>query len=239
MFRRFSGIRTVGKEIIPISEECVLRAVLGGSEVIILDTLTGDVSTVKFPGEFIACNSKCQLITTLDSHPYSIVLWKDQTVLWEKYWPSSGYSTSFSLPGIFSPADQFFVISGEGESVYVLDAFSGNTLHMLWNGNIRYCKFVSDEQCVIHTYEVPSGNCLRLFNVRSGQQLSVLDIDNRARCLASCPGKGLVAFALPHSKHTFRVIQVKFPRERKDSRKIERLAVKEVLFNQSLTNILI
>ena len=123
MFRRFSGIRTVGKEIIPISEECVLRAVLGGSEVIILDTLTGDVSTVKFPGEFIACNSKCQLITTLDSHPYSIVLWKDQTVLWEKYWPSSGYSTSFSLPGIFSPADQFFVISGEGESVYVLDAF--------------------------------------------------------------------------------------------------------------------
>ena len=220
-----AGLLSSESKLTSISDKCVVLESFGGNQVIILDTLSGDMTKIQFPGQFIACNSKCQLIITSDSHPHSVVLWQDQTVLWKKYWPSSGYSTSFSVTGIFSPADQFFVISGEGQGLYVLDGFSGKTLHLLWKGNPGDCKFVSDEECVIHAYEAPSGNCLRLFNVRSGQQLSVLDIDSRACCLASCPGKGLVAFCLMHSKLKFRVVQVKMPGKNKDGKKNKRSAV--------------
>jgi len=119
---------------------------------------------------------------------------------------------------MFSPAEQFFVISGvlpgHGQGVYVLDALSGDALHILCGATYVYdCKFVSNEDCVIHTYEPASGFLLQLYNVKSGDLLSVLeiDMDNRVYALASCPMKGLLAIGLMHSKLRFKVIQVKLP----------------------------
>ena len=215
-------------QIIPISDERVVCAGWGVSEVIILSTSSEDrLSTVKFLGkEFLACNRKCQLITTADQLLRYIQLWYDQTVLWRKYWPSWGFRGHFTLTGVFSPTDQFLVISGPERGVYVLDAYSGNTLHMLWKGERAYdCKFVSDEECVILTFDESSGICLRLFNVRSGYQSSALDVENEEYCLASCPGKSLIAIAPVRSTHKYKIIKVKLPGENKNNRKNKRSVI--------------
>lgn len=95
----------------------------------------------------------------------------------------------------FSPDDQFFVISGveQGLGVYLLDAYSGSTLQMLWGGEADRSVFVSNEECVVQTSKPPSVTCLRLFNVRSGQQLSVLNIESQLAHLAVSPWNGLIA----------------------------------------------
>jgi len=215
--RRWTDVRGI-TEMIPITDERVVcRA---WRQDVILDTTSGDKETIEpYYGKFVAFNSKCQLITTDDG-----LLRSTQTVLWEKRRrPCLDLDgLPFSLARVFSSAEQFFVISGvlpgHGQGVYVLDALSGNTLHKLC-GNIQVydCKFVSDEECVIHTYDPTSGFLLQLFNVRSGDLLSVLeiDMDSRVYALASCPRKGLLAIGLMHSKLRFKVIQVKLPGKHK------------------------
>lgn len=230
--RRWTGedVRKI-TEMILISDERVMCTGWGINGVIILDTTTGDkVSTIKVHyGEFIACNSKCQLISTHDGCPANeIRLWRGQTVLWKNVLSSSRYIDFFSdlpVPGVFSPAEQFILISATTSTwpvrgIYVQDAFSGNTLHRLWEGEfVFHCKFVSDEECVIHTYDSTSGIRLQLFNVRTGELLSVIDIDdsNRAYALTSYPGKCLIATGLRHSKLTFKVIQVNLRERNKDN----------------------
>ncbi|XP_073251155.1 uncharacterized protein [Porites lutea] len=57
--------------------------------------------------------------------------------------------------------------------------------------------------------------CLPLFNVSTGDFLTVLDIDLvPTRCLASCPLKGLIAIGLEDSECMCAVIQVKLPRDK-------------------------
>jgi len=224
--RRWTDIREI-TELIPITDERVVcRA---RCQDVILDTTSGDKETMKrYYGKFVAFNSKCQLITTDDG-----LLRSTQTVLWEKRWPRLDLDAlHFSIAGLFSPAEQFFVISGvlpgHGQGVYVLDALSGNKLHILCGATYVYdCKFVSNEECVIHTYEPASGFLLQLFNVKSGDLLSVLeiDMDNRVHALASCPRKGLLAIGL-HSKLRFKVIQVKLPGKDKTAGTAKRSRVK-------------
>ena len=218
------------RRLMPISDG---RVVCTGMEAktIILDTASGDKESIKhFYGTFVACNSKCQVVIVVDSLFRSIA----QTIVWEKPWPRVHLNVLlFSLAGMFSPAEQFFVISGvlpgRPQGVYVLDAVSGNTLHVLCGDERVYdCKFVSDQVCVIHTYDPTRGFLLQLFNVRTGELLSVIDIDdsNRVYALASCPGKCLIAIGLRHSKLKFKVIQVKLPAENNEYKKSKRSAIK-------------
>ena len=63
-----------------------------------------------------------------------------------------------------------------------------------------------------------SGNRrLQMFNVRTGNLLSVMDMEHRVSSLASCPEKGLIAIGLERSKFTFKVIQVHLPAKNRDS----------------------
>ena len=202
------------------AERVVLTGRTPRAKVFILDTTRGgEVLTIKlFDRQFIACNSKCQLVTTADSLPESIQLWYGTTLLWKKTWPPLGDEYYLSLGVMFSPGGHFFVIWGvtplHKKGVYVLDAISGNTLHILLRGEDGFhrCKFVSDEECVILTSHKRC-SYLRLFDVRSGHLLSVIDIikEFSTYLLASCPGKGLIAIADRH--HTnFKVIQMKIPK---------------------------
>ena len=203
--------------MIPISEERV--ACKAKNQVIILDTTSGEiVSTIptSHNEDLLACNSKCQLLTYRSS---SLQLSHGNTTSWRKK-----MRLGLLQGGMFSLSEQFVVIFPKVfldavPSVFVLDVISGETLHILREGYLQYfdCKFISDEECVI-SCRTDSGDCLQLFNVESGDLLSVLPLDSEADCLAACPRKRLLAIAQRDSKHGFKLIKVQLPKD-KDIRK--------------------
>ena len=222
--------------IMPVSDHCV--ACVGKEfEVSILDTSRGDVvktiplchegyqSTYSFlHKEAIVCNSKYQLLST-DRH---LVQLSDGTsILWKRDFKDSELLYSWNIPGIFSPTEEFVLISAKPsqcrQDVHVLDASSGATLRTLCTVDsvISYA-FVSDTECVMdcmlnRQIGISERFCLRLFSVRSGDLLSVLDMDTRPFCLASFPKKGLIAIGLCQSKRMCAFIKVRMPRD-KDNR---------------------
>ena len=212
------------QRVIPVSEELVCLISPSSREVKIFDTSSGyEQSAMCLPGKFIACNSKYQFLATLDSHPQTIVLLQGKTVIWKKYWPRSGYRNFICERFSFSPDDQFFVISGveQGHGVYLLDAYSGSTLQMLWKGEADRSVFVSNDECVVQTSEPPSVTCLRLFNVRSGQQLSVLNIESQLTALTISPWNGLIAICEKNTNHNFRVILLRLSGDNEEKRMIK------------------
>ena len=212
------------ERVIPVSEELVCLISLSSREVKIFDTSSGyEQSAMCLPGTFIACNSKYQFLTTLDSHPETIVLLQGKTVIWKKYWPRSGYDNFICETFSFSPDNQFFVISGaeQGHGVYLLDAYSGSTLQMLWKGEADRSVFVSNDECAIQTSEPPSVTCLRLFNVRSGQQLSVLNIESQLTALTISPWNGVIAICEENTNHNFRVILLRLSGDNEEKRIIK------------------
>ena len=75
--------------------------------------------------------------------------------------------------------------------------------------------FVSKTECVILCKNTSGSYCLPLFNVRTGDFLTVLDIDfDPSWGLASCPQKGLIAIGLRNSKRMCTFIQVKQLRDK-------------------------
>ena len=210
------------ERVIPVSEELVCLVSPSSRGVKIFDTSSGyEQSAMCFPGKFIACNSKCQVLATLGSQ--IIALLQGKTVIWKKYWPRSGYRNFICERFSFSPDDQFFVISGaeQGHGVYLLDAYSGSTLQMLWKGEADRSVFVSNDECVIQTLEPPSVTCLRLFNVRSGQQLSVLNIESQLTALTISPWNCLIAICEKNTSHNFRVILLRLSGDNEEKRMIK------------------
>ena len=214
-------------EMMPISEERV-ACVRKGNNVNVLDTTSTDVATIPFSHkgfestiltldrEAIACNSRCQLLST-DRH--SVQLSDSRgLILWRKPW-SDSLLCSYSLPAMFSPTEELVVISAktpEGDqSVYLLDASSGKTCRTLCRGTAFFdCKFVGDDECVIDSQDSSRGFHLRLFNIKSGDLLSVVVRPFRTFCLAVCPLKGLIAFDVHvdgDSKRIFTICRVKLP----------------------------
>ena len=218
------------RDIMPFSDQCV--ACVGRDfEVSIRDTSNGNiVKTIPLCGEgfkptynpnekrTIVCNSKYQLLCTT---PSSLQLSDGKNELWKRslkfgnlLCPEGG------LPGMFSPTEDFVLISSLTpqfkEEVLVLKACSGKRLRKLCTVDITLgCAFVSKTECVIVCKNTLGSYYLQLFNVSTGDVLTVLDIDFvPSRCLASCPQKGLIAIGLKHSKCMFAVIQVKQQRDK-------------------------
>ena len=197
-----NGIR----QMIRISEQRV--ACEGENQVLILDTASGDiVSTIPIgQRRLCACNSKCHLLTL---SPCSVELWDGETLLWSIFFPS------FISQATFSVGERFVVIcSKEGklrEEPIVLDAVSGRVVNKLKRKvtQVNFCKFINEEECVI-SFEFASEGLL-LFNVQSGDLLSVIDLESPVTCLATCPRKQLVAINKSDSKHGFKLIQTKLP----------------------------
>ncbi|XP_020604976.1 uncharacterized protein LOC110043811 isoform X2 [Orbicella faveolata] len=198
-----NGIR----QLIGISEQRV--ACEGENQVLILDTASGDiVSTIPIGRQFLACNSKCQLLT---AGRFSLELWDGETLLWDNDVP-----VYYFLQAIFSLGERFVVVSTKHgktrEVVIVLDAVSGREVNVLdvKVRNLNLCKFISGEECVISSEAASEG--LLLFNVQSGKLLSVIDLESPVTCLATCPRKQLVAINKSDSKHGFKLIQTQMPR---------------------------
>ena len=221
--RRWPNLQKIAY-VTPVSEDLV--ACEGFAEQLtFLDTTGGEiVTTVRIsPREaFVACNRKCQVITIKNC--FSLRLLDGQVVLWFTDFDYHGITQS---SGYFSPSEQFFILFHGGSGcAYVLEAVSGRKLHVLVLCEhellyMRICKFVSEEEFVICSEESTRHHFLRLFNVKSGDQLSVIDMESKVICLDANPRKQLIAIGLEQSKDNFKLIQVKLP-ERKESRKSQR-----------------
>ena len=218
--------------IFPVTDQCV--ACVGKEfEVSILDTSSGEiVKTISLchegyqstdpwlHKEAIECNSKYQLLSTAFS---SVQLSDGKSILWKRVWRNS--LLRGNIAGMFTPTEELVLVSaGTSQSrreVYVLDASSGNTLRTLCSvDNVSNCAFISNEECVIDRRDSSRGYHLLLFNVRTGDLLSVLDVytTDEPNCLAAFPQKGLIAMGLWNSKRMHPFIEVRVPRDKVNRR---------------------
>ena len=204
-------------EVIPISEERV--ACDGEWNVIIVDTTReGILSTIPIYGRFLACNSKCHVITAdfteLQMQCGDVVFWR------------ISYRVSInSLPRVttVSPTEQYCVLAEPlEEDLYVLDVVLGNILrtiqphsHEPWFSFAGDCKFVSDE-CVVCISTGPARRILELFNVKSGDLLSEIALESGVHSLAACPRERLIG--LTDSKVNVKVLRVKLPGDKHSSK---------------------
>ena len=215
------------RDMTPFSDQCV--ACVGRDfQVSILDTSNGNiVKTIPlchegFETSFwfrkvpIVCNRKYQLLSTAHS---SVQLSDGKNELWKR---TLEFQSRFSpdRPQMFSPTEEFVLISFTNfqgkRDVCVLEASSGKHLRTLCTAvSIRDCVFVSNTECVILCENTSGSYCLQLFNVSTGDLLTVLDIDfEPSQGLASCPQKGLIAVGLENFKCMCAVIQVKLLRDK-------------------------
>jgi len=220
--RRFGNFSSL-TDFIPISQDRVACITIE-DKVSVLDTTSAEiVSTVPLlQRRFIACNSKCQILT--NDGCGSLQLSDGTTPLWV----DSADSYPFLFKVEFSPDEQYVVIweSLPKVKVKVLDAVSGNKLCNLWSDSrVDGCKFVSDEECVVRCTE-----SVRLFNVKSGDMLSVIDLEGRALRFTACLSKCLIAVGHSNSPPPgFKVIRVWLPgdkRSRKNKRTDDAVEIK-------------
>ena len=157
----------------------------------------------------------------LSTADYSVQLTDGKNELWRR---TLKFTDRFAVDrvrhGMFSPTEEFVLVSftnSESKTeVLVLEASSGKYLRTLCTvDRILGCAFASKTECVIVCKNTSGSYCLPLFNVSTGDFLTVLDIDfEPSPCLASCPQKGLIAIGLEKSKNMCAVIQVKLPRDK-------------------------
>ena len=215
------------RDIVPFSDQCVACVACVGRdfEVSILDTSNGNiVKTIpqflpsrccQFRVHFVVCNSKYQLLSTTCN---SVQLSDGKNEIWKrtllKFVAGRG-----SLPGMFSPTEEFVLVSFTNsqfeQEVLLLQASSGKHLRTLCTvDRIFGCAFVSKTECVISCKNTSGSYCLPLFNVSTGDFLTVLDINfEPSQGLASYPQKGLIAVGVENS-WSYVVIQVKLPRDK-------------------------
>ena len=216
-------------DMVPISDERVACATTK-RKVIILDTTSEEIlSTIQIglTSYLLACNSKFQILTW-DKDGHSLRLSDRKTTLWEK----PCYDNCF---GRFSPAETFVISYGTRWSkvgIVVLDAVSGNTLHVLYSTCHPWlvfdCEFVSDEECVVISKDVRLKQWrVQLLNVKSGDLLSNLPStylqrsERRTRgvnCLAASPCKRIIAIDQSDTKQGYELIRVRLPGDQ-DNRK--------------------
>jgi len=211
-------------EVVSISEERV--ACEGFGEVIIVDTTReGILSTIPIHGRFLACNSKCHVITTDEEELQTQC---GDVVFWKISFPAAICSLLLTT---FSPTEQYCVLADVLDAdLYVLDVVLGKLLRTVLCEPMKlanvHCKFVSDE-CVVYFADRLGGYYfLQLFNVKSGDLLSKIVVESRVYSLTACPHKRLIAIGFEDSNVNFRVLQVKLPGD-KHSRKNKRIKPKE------------
>ena len=192
------------KQIIPISEGQV--AFIRVFDVKVVDARSGEiVSTIPvLDGSVLTLNSKCQLLTLSDSGSLQLL---DGASVWKK---DVGLTKQFCKGALFSPMEQFLIVWMTG-GLLVLDAQTGNRLHILpsFPYQFRHCKFISDENCVFYRSDVT----VALVNVKSGELLSVIDVESEVSCLTACPLNRLLAIGLQNNVPSIKVIRVHLPRD--------------------------
>ncbi|XP_066022777.1 uncharacterized protein [Pocillopora verrucosa] len=168
-------------------------------------------------GEFLVCSCEETVDGLLAIEELTLWLRKknSQKNLWERK-SKKYHGESFSPRLILSPKEEFVVTWDSlyaGYGLHILDARCGETRHNLLKNrdDIVDCKFACDGDSLLCC---TSDNFLRLFQIRTGGLLCILDIEERPFGLGACAREDLVAVGLSSGRLKF--IHVELPR-RKES----------------------
>ena len=150
----------------------------------------------------------------IDNEKLTVSLRKNRIIKWERNTEYVFSLSPFQQHMIFSPRNEFVVTWNtldRGQGIHVLHAETGETLHVFLRDqkDIIECKFLDDESLVCCSGE----NFLRLYNVRTGDLLSVLDIGEQPFCLGACLYQPLIAIGLSGTRIKF--VHVQLPTESK------------------------
>ena len=170
----------------------------------IVNVISGEcVSSIKTGAHcnsyaLVSCNSQNQLLFyTTEDLDDDILVREQLTVslrnnnslfcVWKR--KEERFDTRFFRPYfMFSPGEEFVVTWGSfttGYGVHILDAKTGETKRTLLKDqdDIVDCKFVANFESLVCCSK---DNFLRLFNIKSGDLLSMLDIEEQPHCLGAC-----------------------------------------------------
>ncbi|KAL9961938.1 hypothetical protein ACROYT_G030982 [Oculina patagonica] len=164
---------------------------------------------------FFSCNSQNQLLVCTREEIENYFGEEELTVslrnnnvlkrVWQRSTKRYEEAILFTPGFLFSPEEDFVVTWNTFDSCYgihMLDAQTGETCNTLLKDHkgIIDCKFVANSETLVCCSR---DNFLRLLNIRSGDLLSVLDIEVRPYCVGACLGKSLVAIGLSGSRLKF------------------------------------
>ena len=166
-----------------------------------------ELISVISPNLVLSCISKVVTFgTTMSADDVTVSLRKNGSVVWKR----RTLDEEFFQPHLLcSPKNEFVVtwntLDG-GNGLHILNADNGETLHIFLRDQkaIIDCKFLGDESLIFCSKE----NFLRLYNVRTGDMLSVLDIGERPFCLGACLYQPLVAVGLSGTRTNFVHVQL-------------------------------
>ena len=163
------------------------------------------------PSNVLVCRFAGQSWGPIDKGEVTVSLLNKGSVKWERIADNS-YLRDEHM--IFSPKNEFVVTWNtldDGQGLHVLDADTGETLHVLLRDqkDIIECKFLDDESLVCCSGD----NFLRLYDVRAGVLLSILDIGEQPFSLGACLNHPLVAIGLSGTRIKF--VHVQLPTESK------------------------
>ena len=171
------------------------------------------------PSQVLLCTSKEEDFGVHSLEHVKLNLRKNGLILWERTtcWIDPDRIIASHL--LCSPKNEFVVTWNtldQGHGLHVLNADTGETLHVFLGeqNDIVDCKFLDDESVVCCSED----NFLRLYNIRTGDLLSILDIGEQPFCLGACLYHPLVAIGLSGTRIKF--VHVQLPKETK---KTERL----------------
>ena len=162
--------------------------------------------------EVLLCTSKKSDVFKAILVKLKISLRKNRLILWERtaFWIDPRGIQSH--PVLCSSKHEFVVTWNtleEGHGLHILNADTGETLHVFLGdqNDIVDCKFLDDESVVCCSGD----NLLRLYNVRAGVLLSILDIGEQPFCLGACLYQPLIAIGLSGTRVKF--VHVQLPKE--------------------------
>ena len=171
-------------------------------------------------GEFLVCSCEETVDGLLAIEKLTLWLRKKNSHknLWERK-SKKYHGESFSPRLILSPKEEFVVTwdsLNAGYGLHILDARCGETRHNLLKNrdDIVDCKFACDDESLLCC---TSDNFLRLFQIRTGDLLCILDIEERPFSLGASAREDLVAVGLSSGRLKF--IHVELPRRKESDRK--------------------
>ena len=180
----------------------------------------------------VVCSNPSQGLLCTSLEKVTVSLWKNGVIQWKRtcWTDTARIITAIKPQMLFSPKSELVVTwytLDEGQGLHILNADTGETKHVLLRDHtdieIVDCQFLDDESLVCCSED----NFLRLYNLRAGDLLSILDIGEQPFCLGACLYQPLVAIGLSGARTKF--IHVQLPKETK---KKERLV--SFLFNSFL-----
>ena len=172
------------------------------------------------------CSNPSQVLLCTTSEKVTVSLWKNGAIQWERtcWTDSAPVITAIKPQMLFSPKSELVVTWNtldKGQGLHILNADTGETKHVFLRDHSAHsdieivdCKFLDDESLVCCSED----NFLRLYNIKAGDLLSVLDIGEQPFCLGACLYQPLVAIGLSGARTKF--IHVQLPKETKKKERL-------------------